>query len=874
MRLSRSLAVVMGLGLPAFAVGSLLSQTRPEGAWALLARGRYDEAVQSFRREWERGSNDAARGLVSALREVGRYEEAASVARRAELWLLLGRVFQDQGRVEEADSAFRRALRRGGTDSLQAALQLAVLKFERGNHAEAMRMFDSFVDLYNRGSARTSEELAAVAAAARYLGREDPQWFKDALRVYDEAIAADSGNTAAWLELGEMFLEKFNGIDARATFEAVLRRNPRQPGALYGLAKVARFEGSREAEELVRRSLEVNPRQARSRALLAEIFLDRGSLPEAKAEVEWALAVNSREPDALVVMGAVLLLSGDERGLEALEQRVRVLYPRDAGFYSRLAELAARSRRYERAVEFAARGVERDRQAWRAYAMLGINQLRMGRIEEGRANLERAFDGDPYDPWTKNTLDLLDVLDRYSLRVAGRFQFAADSSEAELWYLYLEDLAREAYDSLRSRYGVDLPSPVRVELYSRHADFSVRTVGLVGLGALGVSFGPVIAMVGPSARPAAEFHWGSTFWHELAHSFHLRLSDYRVPRWFTEGLAVYEERRARPGWGANVTPDFLSAFKAGKLRPVWELDRGFTEPDYPEQVVHSYYQSSLICEMLAAKYGLGVFPRMLDAFRSGGSVEAVMKAVAGSDLAGLQREFEEYVRGRFGPALSALPVAGRGDRLDRSAAEAVAVAASAPGDFTAQLAAARALWDRGEKGRAEEYFVRARELFPQYGGRDSPYWYLAQLYRERGELKRAASELDRLTELDAGHYQVWLELAEVKESLGDLRGAVSALEQALYVYPFEARAHIRLAELAAMAGDWARAIRERRAVVALGPADIAEAEYQLARAYFEAGEIEAARRAVLRALERAPSFREAQELLLAIRAARREDGLK
>jgi hypothetical protein len=30
-------------------------------------------------------------------------------------------------------------------------------------------------------------------------------------------------------------------------------------------------------------------------------------------------------------------------------------------------------------------------------------------------------------------------------------------------------------------------------------------------------------------------------------------------------LSVYEEHHARPGWGFNVTPDFLAAFKAGKL---------------------------------------------------------------------------------------------------------------------------------------------------------------------------------------------------------------------------------------------------------------------------------------------------------------------
>jgi len=68
--------------------------------------------------------------------------------------------------------------------------------------------------------------------------------------------------------------------------------------------------------------------------------------------------------------------------------------------------------------------------------------------------------------------------------------------------------------------------------------------------------------------------------------------------------------------------------------------------------------------------------------------------------------------------------------------------------------------------------------------------------------------------------------------------------------------------LSSRVGDRQRAIRERRAVVDLSPVDRAEAQYQLALAYFEAGDVGAARREVLRALEEAPNFDKAQQLLL------------
>ncbi len=72
--------------------------------------------------------------------------------------------------------------------------------------------------------------------------------------------------------------------------------------------------------------------------------------------------------------------------------------------------------------------------------------------------------------------------------------------------------------------------------------------------------------------------------------------------------------------------------------------------------------------------------------------------------------------------------------------------------------------------------------------------------------------------------------------------------------------------------SWPGAIRERKAVLALDPIDRAEAEYRLALAYFESGNVREARRAVLRALERAPNFEKALDLLLEVRSGR--DGAK
>jgi tetratricopeptide (TPR) repeat protein len=74
--------------------------------------------------------------------------------------------------------------------------------------------------------------------------------------------------------------------------------------------------------------------------------------------------------------------------------------------------------------------------------------------------------------------------------------------------------------------------------------------------------------------------------------------------------------------------------------------------------------------------------------------------------------------------------------------------------------------------------------------------------------------------------------------------------------------------LAESEANWDLAVRERRAVLALRPVNRADAQYRLAGALYRSGDLDAARRAVLEALELAPSFEAAQELLLEIHDAR------
>jgi tetratricopeptide (TPR) repeat protein len=223
---------------------------------------------------------------------------------------------------------------------------------------------------------------------------------------------------------------------------------------------------------------------------------------------------------------------------------------------------------------------------------------------------------------------------------------------------------------------------------------------------------------------------------------------------------------------------------------------------------------------------------------------------------------------RFASAIAA--ISKEPPSLDQStpADELVQRASRSPGDFGTQLVAGVALAGQNKVDEAITVLERARSLFPEYGGDDSPYALLAGLYTKKGDEKKAAEVMSKWLALTESNYKGLLELAQLLEKQGDLKGAADAVDRAMYVNPFDIALHQHLADLYKGTGDKKKVVREREAVVALGPVDRVEALYQLALAHHEAGDDVQARKSVLRALEDAPNYAPAQTLLLTLQEKR------
>lgn len=791
---------------------------------------------------------------VRHLAEQGKLAEAEALARNGgdSLLVSLADLLVTRGALDSANVLYQSAVARRLPQFRSAQVGRAEIAMRRGDRVAALEGARTLVGEYGRRSGEwTADDRIAVGRAYLLLGGEDAQSVRQALALFDQATALTPDDPDGTLRAADLLLDKYNAPDAQAGYAAVLARDSSNARARFGVARVLAFAGNAGALEATRGALEVNAALVPARLLLARLHLEAEGYDSATAAVSRALAVDSTAMAAWATLGAIAWLRADSTGLQRAEARAQALSRAPADFYAELAEAAARHRRYADAVTFALRGAALDPGSPRVLGVLGVNQLRVGEVAAARASLERAFALDPFNLWHKNSLDLLDRSAEWRTLTSPRFELVLPGADADLLALYLVPLLESGYDSLVARYGYRPPTPIRLEVYDRHADFSVRTSGLPGIGALGVSFGRVLAMDAPSARPMGEFNFASTAWHELAHTFTLGMSDNRVPRWFSEGLSVLEERRAGHGWGMDVSLAFLETVAAGKLLPVSRINEGLVRPTYPAQIGDSYLQAALVCEMIEAEHGVTALRAMLRSFADGWDMTTVLQRTLKLTPAALDRRFDEWLGAKYAVPLAALaPKNGAPQNVN---------------PIRTAVAEGVRLLEQGQGSQAMGWFAEAEKLFPGYPGPDGAAWPMARYYAEQKEYRNAAPLLTRITSRGETALEPNLLEAEVQAALGDAGRAASALERAVWIAPTSLAHHEALALAAEKAGRHGVVIRERRAVIALRPPNLLEARYQLARALQRSGDVAAARREVLSILEAAPTFEKAQELLLDLR---------
>jgi tetratricopeptide (TPR) repeat protein len=805
-----------------------------------------DTLVRHVRRALGRGAVDRARTLATTI---------TAPAGVTAVSLALVDLFE--GKDAEARSRLTPLAEAG--DMVDAVLELGLLDMRQGKREDGnTRLSKLLQQTYDR----TPENSFRMARAAHALGD-----FRLANTIYQRIGTLPLQQAEMEASWGDMLLEKHQDADALRSYRAALEADPAWVSAHVGLARVIPLLADVDPAQggaAMATAIKLAPSHPAVLLFTAEEQLAEDDRSGAGPALDRLAAARPGTPDEFALRAALAFAEGRTADVDLWMGRAIAANPLFGRGYRILGEQASRLYRFDEAAAFAAKATAVDAEDPEGFADLGVYLMRTGDEAAARKALEQAFKMDPFNQNTFNLLASLDIVDAFETVPAGEFVFKFAKEDAAVLKAYAVPLADQAYKTFSARYGITPKGPILVEVFSKHDDFAVRTLGLPGLvGALGACFGRVITMDSPRAREPGTFSWQATLWHEIAHVFSLQSSNYRVPRWLTEGISVFEEHRFNKGWGREMALEFARALSVNRTFGVKGLPNAFQRP---RDLALAYFEASLLTEHLVSISGDGGLRTLLSAYAGGAKDPEAFAKAFGKTVDEIDASFRAFVETEYGALAKAMtdprPAAERSG--PQSIESLKALVAKSPGNYVAQWTLGQALLQNGEMAEAAAALERAVALAPMGAGNDSPRALLAEIASKQGDSAKARRELRELLIWDHDNIVAAQRLATLAADARDEAHEAFALRVVADVNPYDVQAHVLLGQRALAARKYAEALTELQAVIALGPLNRAEAHTDLAEAYLGLNRRDEAKVEALRALEHAPTFARAQDILLAV----------
>jgi tetratricopeptide (TPR) repeat protein len=674
----------------------------------------------------------------------------------------------------------------------------------------------------------------AAVRAEGYWGLGEWDRSNEQFRIATQTLGSNAETKVRW---GMLLHDRFNNKEAADLFREALAKDPSNADAYIGMALISAESFDGNAMSYVSKALAVDPKNVRAHELAANLALDNDERGQAAAEADKALALDNEALDAMAVHAAIEVIG--ERSPDSWLNQIRSINPHYGLAYSEIAHHLELHYRHEDAAAYYRKAVAAEPDLWSAHSSLGIALMRLGQQEEAQKELELSYNNGYRNAATVNSLRLLDSYRNYVTVRDGDTILKLKKTEAELMRPYLQSELHAIISTYSRKYAMTLPQPIQLEVYPDHEDFAVRTMGMPGLGALGVTFGEVIAIDSPSARRPGDFNWGATLWHEMSHAYVLTATRNHVPRWFTEGLAVHEEGERSSEWKNRATPDVLIAIRDKKLLPILQLDRGFVYPQYPSQVVVSYFQAGTICDFIKERWGESKLLEMVHSYAALHTTPEVIQGVLATTPQDFDKQYLSWLDTHYG-------------------AEASHFADWQQQMKTLTAAAQNKQWDIVvRQGPA------VLALYPDYVGDGDAYEILADAHHALNDPRSEAVTLLSYEQAGGQNPATLKQLANLQEHQGDAAAAAGTLARINYIYPVnDPELHRKLGDLFYGQKHFDRAINEYTAALASNPVDKAGVQYLLARAYLAIGNRNEAEERVLAALEIAPGYLPAQKLLM------------
>ncbi len=901
--------------------------------------GRYDEAAELYAAGAEVDAVTAAVGLARCHTSVGKSDEAVAVLKQAasanpqsaEITAELARLALDRGDYVAASEAVDAALA-DDADSLLARWVQTELWRLAGRLDEANKAYEWFVNYYNNRQVDNPEAMRWIALAAAQFARWNrlPDQFRFLVNeLLPDMVEIEPDFWPAHYEAALLYLEKFNEAEAQREIAAALKINAHSAEVHAAAAKLAlsRYDLD-EANRSIERALEINPRLVMAHQLRADALLANYQVDAAIPVLEEAIRLNPVAEETLGRLAATYVIRdgwpADASGtaLGELIEKVTGRNEHAGEFYYSLGTRLEERRKFPEAERAFREAAQRMPQFIGPQAAMGMMYMRLGREDEARVLLDAAFEADPFNLRVSNTLQVLEVLSTYETLETDHFVIRYDRAHDNLLARYAARHLERVFPKLCAELGYTPMGKSLFEIFNRakntggHGWFSARMIGLPYVGTVGACAGTMVALTSPAATEQP-FNWARVVEHELVHVINLQQTNFNIPHWFTEALAVSNEGYPRPELWNQLLAERVPK---GEIFNLETINLGFIRPKSSLDWQMAYCQAELYAEFIRATYGADSIARLLAAYAENLNTQAAIRRALGVDVAELEQGYAAHLQrvvaelgtgtqssdemsltelvraaeadpknpdllARLAQAQLARRAFPEARRLARQAlaiapkhqlaayviarlhvlvgdtAEAVAqlescLDADAPQENLLDLLAALRLKGEqyAEAARLYELGAKAHPLDPKWPKR------LARVYLLSHEDERLAEVLKQLARIDADDVTVRKKLAQLALAAKNYAAAVEWGQAALEIDVTDSEVHRMLAEALVGEDRNAEAVEEYEAAIELNPQEPG-LRFALAERLVALGQTDRAKEALEALLKLAPEYPGAELLL-------------
>ena len=725
-RVDRSWTVTLVGALTGLLLSSPCLRAAEDEARHFLRTGKYAEAEEAFSRDASK-SPVAAIGLARTHAAQGRLDKTNAAlspwaGKDVDVDAERARLAFERGDCGEADKLVQSVLARN-SDHVPALWIQAELHRTSGRRGEAAAIYERLVKIYNKSKTADAETLRWIGLAAVRLAAwnsaSDQYRFLTAA-FYPDLLALEPDFWKANYDAGRLLLTRYNQADATQQFKSALEINPQATEAHVALAELALLQRKvDEAESSVARALEINPNHLGALRTKADIAWLNSQFESALGLLEGQIL--PRNPMSEETLGrlvaARIVNEGNhwrEDGSEtrAILDRVTEQNPQADDFCLAAVEWLQIHHRKHEAAELLTQFLEASPNEPRLAAALGQVKMQMGKEAEARDLFRAAFDRDPFNVRTSNMLQMLDVLDGLKTEEIGGCVLRFEDRRDGLLASYAGEFLTNDYPRLCKLFGYTPDQPPLVEVLneSRRVSgavwFGTRMTGLPYVGTVAASTGDIVVMVSPNDPTIGrKYNWVETLRHEMVHVVTLQQTGYRIPHWYTEGLAVWCEDKPRP---ISWNPLLVRREAADTLLDLSNIDFGFTRPEASEDRALAYCQAELYVEYMLEAQTEQVLRDLLKAYADGLKTPNAIRHVFGMSLAEFEGEYRKYVGELAGSMADLLP------ETTRTFAELLAATREDPDDVDLAANMAQAYLQRGALREALDSARRALDLSPRH----------------------------------------------------------------------------------------------------------------------------------------------------------------